>query len=482
MSRDRRDLGDYDVIVAGAGSAGLPCAIRAGEGGARVLLIERSGRVGGTLHVSGGQLSAAGTRRQRLRGIEDRAEWHLADVLRINHGTGREDLIRLAVENAAATVDWLEDHLGLELAPECPAVIFVHEPYSVARTYWGLDQARSILRPLEAALEPLLADGRVELRLGTRLTGLAREGGAVVGVEADGPDGPVRASARATVLTCGGYSNDQEMFAELHGRPLYSAGMETSTADGLRAGLAAGSRIVGAENWMPTFGGLPGPEDPRRVLWADRLVLRTKLRLPWEIYVTAAGRRFVAEDEESVDAKERALQRIESLTFFVVFDAGILASAPPLVPGWTADELAAKANVRSGVVSAGSIGALAAAAGIDSAGLTATVRAYNDAVAAGGGDELGRRFLPAPIAQPPFYALENHGITLSTFAGLDVGPDLAVRDAAGATIRGLYAAGETIGSGATTGNAFCSGMVITPALTFGRLLGERLGARQAIPA
>ncbi|MCH5645011.1 FAD-binding protein [Gordonia sp. ABSL49_1] len=57
----------------------------------------------------------------------------------------------------------------------------------------------------------------------------------------------------------------------------------------------------------------------------------------------------------------------------------------------------------------------------------------------------------------------------------DVAGHVAVRDEAGAAIPGLFAVGEVIGAGATCGNSFCSGMLVTPALTFGRLLGERLG-------
>ena len=60
----------WDVIIVGAGSAGLPAAIFAAERGARVLQIEADERVGGTLHLSSGQISAAGTSIQKKLGIE----------------------------------------------------------------------------------------------------------------------------------------------------------------------------------------------------------------------------------------------------------------------------------------------------------------------------------------------------------------------------------------------------------------------------
>ena len=132
------------------------------------------------------------------------------------------------------------------------------------------------------------------------------------------------------------------------------------------------------------------------------------------------------------------------------------------------------ANARPGVHAAATLSELADLAGISAAGLIETVARYNAAVAAGADPDFGRRHLPAPIATGPFYAIRNHAITLVTFQGLDIDASCAVRSDSGATIPGLYAVGEVIGAGATCGNSFCSGMLLTPALTLGRLLGQRL--------
>ena len=77
----------HDLLVVGAGTAGLPAAIFAARRGMRVLLVEKLDRVGGTLHVAQGQLAAAGTSLQRERGIEDSPDLHFADVMRISRGT-----------------------------------------------------------------------------------------------------------------------------------------------------------------------------------------------------------------------------------------------------------------------------------------------------------------------------------------------------------------------------------------------------------
>ena len=101
---------------------------------------------------------------------------------------------------------------------------------------------------------------------------------------------------------------------------------------------------------------------------------------------------------------------------------------------------------------------------------------YNEAVAAGADPDFGRTHLPLPLERGPFYAIRNHGISLVTFAGLDIDSDLRVRRTDGTPIPGLYAIGEVIGAAATCGQSFCSGMLVTPAITFGRLLGRRLAA------
>ena len=126
----------WDVIIVGAGSTGLPAAIFAAQRGGRVLHLEADSRVGGTLHWSSGQIAAAGTRLQKRLGIEDSAEAHYADAQRITNNTIDPVLGKLAIDNAADTIDWLED-IGFEFAAEAPQAGVVHEPYTVRRYYWG---------------------------------------------------------------------------------------------------------------------------------------------------------------------------------------------------------------------------------------------------------------------------------------------------------------------------------------------------------
>lgn len=463
---------DYDLIVVGAGTAGIPCALEGGNAGGRVLLLEKSDDIGGTLHVSSAHMSAAGSRRQKAHGIADTPDDHYADIMRISKRTGRPEMARLAVDNVAETIDWLEDN-GFAFAPETPRIVYGHEPYTTARTYYGTDGGRSVLAVLRRLLDAATMAGGVELRLSTRVGSLLMREGRCEGVRLE--DG-TEITARSVVLCAGGYGFDPQFFEQAEGLKLVTAAYHTSTADGLKMAIAAGAQLVGQGNYLPTFGGLP-PSEGLRIPWDDRPLLVAQERPPYEIYVDRGGRRWVAEDDPSIDNKEHALEGIADMTFWMVFDALAVGEGGTFVKGWNAAELDRRANSQAGVHRADTLEALARQAGIDAAGLAETVARYNAAVAAGGDPEFGRKFLPAPIARGPFYALQNHGITLRTSCGIDVDTELRVLGADRQPIPGLYAAGEMLGAAAIGGRSFCSGTSVTPAITFGRMLGARLGAK-----
>jgi fumarate reductase flavoprotein subunit len=472
----------FDVLVIGAGTSGMPCAFSAVDAGSRVLLVDKSDHVGGTLTISGGHMSAAGTRLQERHEIlGDSADTHYADIERISENTMRADISRKAVDLAPKMIDWL-DAEGFEWHPATPRIVYGHEPYAFARTSYGVDEGRTMLAFLERQLAQRLPTGRLNVQLNTTLHSLILDpSGAVVGATLVAADGAlVEVFAHAVVLATGGFSSNPELFAELEGAPLVSAGVTTSTGDGLLAARAIGAGLAGQGTYLPTFGGMPHPDDPGRVQWVDRPFLSASERDPWEIYVDRQGARFVAEDDPSIDNKERALVGIDEMTFWMVFDEQAVVGSTDIVQGWSASDMRARVNHRDGVVSANTIFGLAGLAGIDPDGLRATIDQYNAAVIADRPDPFGRVVRPAPILSPPFYALKNHAITLITFTGVDVTADLEVRRTDGTVIRGLYGLGELLGSGAYMGNSFCSGMLVGPCISFGRWLGHELARKREI--
>ena len=161
--------------------------------------------------------------------------------------------------------------------------------------------------------------------------------------------------------------------------------------------------------------------------------------------------------------------------FWALFDARIQREAPSFFTLAPWAEIAERFGDWPSYRKADTLPDLARQIGVDPAMLESAVTSYNAAILEGRPDPLGREHRPLPLAEPPFYAVRHLGWSIVGFAGLSVDDDLRVTDAAGEPIPGLYAAGEVLGLSATSGNAFNGGMSVTPAMTFGRLLGERLG-------
>ena len=178
---------EWDLIVVGGGNSGLPAAIFAAQRGASVLIIEAAGALGGTLFLSSGQMSAAGTRLQRESGIDDTPQLHYDDIMRISKGHANPELVRLAVNAAAPAFDWLLAN-GFKVRDGHPITGTTHEPYSRARYAWGQNGGRSILEVLNAQLAPHIESGRVMALVGHSAVDLTRDSrGAILGVVTRGP-------------------------------------------------------------------------------------------------------------------------------------------------------------------------------------------------------------------------------------------------------------------------------------------------------
>ena len=106
--------------------------------------------------------------------------------------------------------------------------------------------------------------------------------------------------------------------------------------------------------------------------------------------------------------------------------------------------------------------------------LESTIEEYNNNLNNNRADTLGRQHRPLPLEKGPFYSIRMSGWSLCSFAGLGVNRNFEVTKPSGEPIKNLYAIGEVIGFGATSGNAYVNGMGVTPALTYGKLLGERI--------
>lgn len=468
----------WDLIVVGGGSAGLPCAIFAAQQGARVLVVDRAHRLGGTLDRSMGQIAAAGTRLQAEQEIQDSPEAHFDDIMRISKGKVDTELVRVFVNEAARTLDWLGDH-GFTALDGHPVKSGGHEPYVTRRYQWAQEGGVAILKVLLPQFLELARQGSIEFLIRTDAQELIQDdSGAVKGVMVrDATGRKMDLLGRKVALTSGGCAGNPQMFRELHGAPLYaSLAYPYNLGGGLEMGLAAGGTLRGAELFQTFFGMVLSdfnvPSTPAPV------PVRTtpQSRMPWEVYVNTAGQRFVREDHPSVDAREHALLEQQDHRYWIVFDQAIMDAAPSVVMNWDRARLDLAFDKYHFFSRGDSLAELAYWAGIDADGLAASVGRYNSAQAGGQDSDFGREHMPMPVGKPPYYAIRMQGTQLLSFAGLNVNTNLEVLNGNGDPIPNLYAAGEVLGAGPMTGFGIVNGMLLTPALVFGRMIGERVFA------
>ncbi|WP_298889712.1 FAD-dependent oxidoreductase [uncultured Serinicoccus sp.] len=195
----------WDVIVVGAGAAGLACSVAAAEAGASVLLLERGRSLGGTTMYSVGSMTAAGTSLQRRAGIEDDTEQLIEDMWGYpDAGLSGDapDLRRLYAEESGPTLEWLVRHGVQFTLPN------IEPPHRVARMHNVIPGSRSYITRLEEAAR---AAG-VHVVLSTEVRELVLEDGEVRGAVVAGPAGTSTVLARrGVVLATGDFSGNSGM-------------------------------------------------------------------------------------------------------------------------------------------------------------------------------------------------------------------------------------------------------------------------------
>lgn len=479
-TRDRRAASgsEWDLIVLGAGTAGMPAAIFAARAGARVLVIEATSVIGGTLDRSTGQISASGTVWQRAKGIVDTPDAHYLDHMRLNDWSSDPGITRRFVDEAPATLNWLAKE-GFSVLDGDPVKGRGHDPFTVARYQNGPDHGRSILKAMTPSFEAGVASGRITLKLETQAVELIENSKAeIVGVITQTLDGArTEFFGRQVLIATGGCAANPVMFQKFHGVALAVAARPSSQGHGISLAQSVGGFVRGGDQYVPLYGTLLD-SDMLPSGQSGSFRHDPSARPPWEIHVNVNGERFVREDHPSHQHRQLALARQPGHTLWVIGDRETLEKSPSFITRWSKDTFAkAFADAHPMFARAETLKALAVKAGIDPLGLPRQVERYNRSLRGGGEDEFGRVFRPVELGTPPFFAVRMTGWTVFSFAGITVDDELRVVRRDGSIVPNLLAAGEVIGGGATSGKAYTNGAMVTPALAFGRRIGMHLSSK-----
>ncbi|MCC5948353.1 MAG: FAD-dependent oxidoreductase [Nitriliruptoraceae bacterium] len=466
-------MNQVDVVVAGAGVAGIAAAIEAAHRGCRVTIVDADPVAGGTARIAGGGMCLAGTPRQTELGIDDDPERALEDWSR--WGGPDADLVwaeRYLRASSGELWRYLGD-LGLRFGDVRP-----QEGNRVPRWHAPLGGGRALMQVLERRARRCAA---IRWSLGVRVEGLLREGGRVVGVRTKADGREHQRYARTVILATGGFASDRASVDERlgtrgSGHRILLGGGAGATGQGHRMLADTGAQLVNLDAiWMYPYA-TPDPADPA----GDRgLVLRG---MDGEVWVDRDGRRFHDESKRGGATGTPALLAQAGATAWAIVDAPIAASltiaAPAYRSGTRPDrEAIERLLATSPFVHRGDdLRQLADEAGIDGAALQRTISEHNAARAEGlGHDPVHGRPLAGlrPLDQPPYTAIQLFPIARKTLGGVRTDPFTRVLAEDGTPIDGLLAAGEVAGmaGGRINGRGALEGTMVGPSLFSGRIAG-----------
>lgn len=481
---------DADIVIIGAGGAGLSAALEAVENGAeKVVILETTGKTGGALNYTSGSMSAAGTIIQKEDGVEDTVESYIADIIKNGSDFGgkpNEELITVYANQAAEVFDWLYENglkdctFSTDRATGSRAVFAPeHALYSIRRTYKASPKDPTTYKSAaHEVLDTLIkADDRIEVIYNTKATELLpNEKGQVLTVVAQGPDGEVSYTAKNGVIVCtGGYSSNSKLMAKYvqYGDHYLAGGAPASDGNGLLMMQKVGAGLT-AMDAIPTFPmGLVSKDNPATGSIASTYTWKTG-----GIVVNQNGERFCNETESNPAIREVALEEQPNAVQYDIFTDKIVedlraANGAYFYDAYFADETMRGYHV---VSSASTLEELAELIGVPAENLVKTVEAYNASVEAGASDEFGRLYdgttdtynlAVNKIEGDKYYAIRLHALCVMTLGGVTANADMQVLDESGNAIPGLYAAGEVVGG--IWGKFVSGGTGVMGPIVFGKI-------------
>ena len=482
-----------DVVIVGAGGAGMTAAITAADAGKSVVILESQAMVGGNSVRATGGMNAGKTVYQdenefgESAGVEktlktaaekyadnatitalaktvseqwaayqadpkgyfDSVELMELDTMIGGKGINDPALVETLCSNSADAIDWLDEH-GITL-------------HSVSS--FGGASVKRIHRPVDAEgktlsvgsyMIPLLQENcdkaGVQTLLNTTATELLTDAnGAVVGVKATGSTGEtITVNAKAVVLTTGGFGANLDMVTEY--KPELKGFMTTNAAGAQGQGIEMATAVGADTVDMDQIQIHPTVE-------ANTAALITEgLRGDGAVLINAEGKRFIDEvgTRDVVSAAEIA--QTGSYSWLVVDQAMVDASS--VIQGY----------IKKGYTVTGqTYEELAKAMGVDEAAFAETMKTWNGYVAAKNDPDFGRTSFAKALDTAPYYAIKVTAGVHHTMGGLKINTNTEVLKADGSVIPGLFAAGEV--TGGVHGANRLGGNAVADFTVFGRIAG-----------
>lgn len=490
-----------DVVIVGAGGAGIAAALTAAENGASVLIIDKAGSVGGNTIISGGVFNAADPERQAQVTMGDSSRRELESYLEFKEedfgdfspalitlkeqireylASGRTDLfdtvelhiiqtyigskrvgldgsvvvpdyelVKILCENALDSLHWLEK-LGVQYEP------------GVVQAVGALWQRTHTPVPANGVAvvsvlsEKLTSTPGIELMTETEATDFILDGDKVVGVKAVLKDGtPVTLKAgKNVILASGGFASNIDMIKTYNNywpaiADVPSDAAATCNGDGILMAERIGANLVG----MGYVQMLPTTAYPDGV---------AGLQGNSKLFINKEGMRFVNESAERDVLSAAGLSQTDGM-FYCVADANYLDNRTwDQVKGWEAKGYLAYADT---------LEEAAQKMGLDPVTVRETIDRFNSFVENEEDLDFGRYSFKGKVENAPFLVIAMSPAYHHTMGGVEIDATCRVINTNGQPIEGLYAAGEVCG-GIHAGNRL-GGNAIADVFVFGRIAGEQ---------
>ena len=442
-----------DVVVIGAGGAGVAAAVEACDAGAKVVLLEKMPAIGGTTATSQGLVGGYESKFTKEMDVHYTFEEMYQNLM--SNASYRLDpkLTGITIEKSGETIDWMADRLGMNF-------------YQVTVGYGPLTMMHWIENAgagMKTAMEATLEGSDVELMLETRATELLmNEDGSVKGVKAERGADTVIVYADSVVITTGGYANNPELTERLDPEKAgtYGIGFVGSTGDGIIMASNVGAALTHTGDMMCVLkdyeimsehNGTSATANVSSFISRNNTVL-----------LAANGKRFV--DEKDIGYMT---QKLNSPVFDQMHKDG-LGYVWAISDKASLEAKGVKRGLDMEFITADTFEELAAKMGLDEAAVVETLTNYNSYCETGHDSEFGRLLLAK--LEAPYCAVKVVPCEIITYGGIARNENAEVIRADGTVIEGLYTAGEA------SANSAYMGFTISNAFTWGRIAGNGAAA------
>ena len=493
---------EADIVIVGAGGAGMTAALTAAAEGKKVIIVESQAIAGGNSVRATGGMNAGDTPYQdkaefgQAAGVEagiaaaeayadnavvaeltatvktqweayqanpegyfDSVELMQLDTIVGGKGINDAELVKVMAENSAAGIEWLRNYdIILDNTGAFGGA-------SVNRIHWPKVDDKKV--SVGSYMIPLMEkacneEENIEILFETTAHTIQMTNDAATGIIATGKTGEtITVNAKAVILATGGFGANLEMVASF--KPELEGFMTTNAAGLQGQGIAMAEAVGAATVDMEQIQIHPTVE------FYTASLITEGLRGDGAILVNAEGKRFINEvgTRDVVSAAEIA--QTGSYSWLIIDQAMLDASAT--IAGY----------VKKGLTKTGATyEELATVCGMDAANFAATMEAWNGYVAEKNDPEFKRVSFTKPLDNAPYYAIKVTAGIHHTMGGLKINEKTQVLSTEGKAISGLYAAGEVTGGihGANRlgGNAVCDFVV------FGRIAGAEAAAYTEVDA